>query len=59
MKAWIARSVDDSLLLSIEKPVRPAGYWFGKMAVCLDRSLFKEVKSTDKEPTEVEIIIKK
>lgn len=56
--AWLARSVDDNLILSIEKPVCPAGYWFGKGVIQLDRSLFKEVKSTDKEPTEVEITIK-
>lgn len=60
---WIARNQDNSLFLFNKKPSKnsrrkrwlPLNINFTE----IDSSLFPEVKWTDKEPTEIELVIKK
>ena len=58
MKAWIVRDNDGYLMLSVTKPVKHKAFWFGQDTVKLPKEEFEEIKSTDTEPTEVEILIK-
>lgn len=57
---WIARDKNDALYVYIgEKPHKQKDCWATNGAYSMiDRKLFKSVKWSDKEPTEVEIVIK-
>lgn len=61
MKMWIARDSDGMLCLFYYfKPQKGKNVWIGDVQpIILHQSMFPEIKWSDSEPTEVEIIIKK
>lgn len=61
MKMWIARDSDGMLcLFYCFKPQKGKNVWSGDThPIILNKSMFPEIKWSDSEPTEVEIIIKK
>lgn len=57
---WIARDRAGALYLYRVKPIKGISFWDSSCdANELDRDSFPEVKWEDKEPTEVELKIKK
>ena len=61
MNLYIARDKDESLYLYKYKPEKYNAVWSDCLGFMekLDSNLFPEVKWEDKEPTEVELVIKK
>lgn len=61
MKMWIARDSDGMLCLFYYfKPQKGKNVWSGDThPIILPQFMFPEIKWSDSEPTEVEIIIKK
>lgn len=60
MKLYVARDEGGSLYLYRAKPIKMASLWDSSYgSIKLDRDLFPEVKVEDREPTEVELVIKK
>lgn len=55
---WVARDYDGRLFMYKNKPYKGHKIWQGDEYVDLDKTALPEVKWTDKEPTEVEVIIK-
>ena len=62
-RLWIARDKDETLSLYATKPYKAPGcpFWtaHGYMYFSIGSTRFPEVKWEDKEPTEVELVIKK
>ncbi len=66
IKGWLTRSKQGDLQLHSKKPKYDEfsdsiGFWFdwNTKSVFIDNRLFPEVKWSDKEPTEIELVIKK
>lgn len=61
MKLYVARDKNESLYLYEYKPKKNRTIWNDNLGFVeeLDSNLFPEVKWEDKEPTEVELVIKK